>query len=92
MGRMDLGSEVEAMIFEAIEFVRHAVGGAVHVLDRYEFDGCNALQVARCGRTGRPNVIGNVNPPPTIEQVCHQCWISTPAEQRSRLITAQEAS
>lgn len=72
---------VRTITEEVIEFVRHAVGGAIHVLDG---------DTARCGRRGPvPSIVA---PPPSIEQICNQCWVTTPPEQRSRLITPLEAS
>lgn len=75
------------MIFEAIEFVRHAVGGLVHVLDHHYHDHTGIRPVARCGRTGRPNtqpLVDEFDP----RELCPPCWAATPAHLRPRLLPA----
>ena len=77
------------MIVEAVEFVRHAVGGFVHVLDHYLVEDAeegSTRQVALCGRTGRPDVYSNVA---TFDdsELCPRCWRLTAPEQRRALFT-----
>ena len=77
------------MIVEAVEFVRHAVGGFVHVLDHYLADEESTRQVARCGRTGRPNVYSNVA---TFDdsELCPRCWLLTAPDRRQALFTHRQ--
>lgn len=79
---MDRSDGLEGVIVDVFEFVRHAVGGAVHVLDSVHLD----RQVALCGRTGRPHVDGAVHASQfEHDDVCHLCWLTLPNDLRSRL-------
>ncbi len=64
------------------EFMRPAVGGAVHLFDQVTFN----RQVARCGRTGRPDVDSIIGVAEfEHDDLCFQCWAYLPHEHRSAL-------
>lgn len=79
-----------------VQFLRFAEGGRVHVFDRYE----NRLdvplyqvQVAVCGRSGRPGQRHNIEPAFRDRELCARCWHGTPPEARPSLFEhPQEAA
>ncbi len=76
------------MIVDAVEFVRTAVGGVVHVLaDRLYLPELDANQhVAVCGRRGRPGHEDLVDVTFDDRELCRDCWLTTPSHHRPRLL------
>lgn len=80
-------------MLDAVQFLRFAEGGRVHVYDHHVvLDGLPPLYAAQraiCGRTGRPGQLHGIDRFPDRD-LCARCWAGYPPDRRHELFQHPE--